>query len=169
MKNATNFSLFSKGKKDGALHLSTQEQVQMKNYSVIYRLGYLYGSSENCPQLMQLILELYKNFSFSTTPLPNLADISLSNNYSHSLLNSTFNKIGYRIPVKPNLLCFHAWRIRWLNLACTHFSSRGSILYSPIFLYYCKCKFSFCCYFSINCCNCFSNSYWSFFLNYFNF
>ena len=65
MKNATNFSLFSKGKKDGALHLSTQEQVQMKNYSVIYRLGYLYGSSENCPQLMQLILELYKNFSFS--------------------------------------------------------------------------------------------------------
>ena len=131
MKNATNFSLFSKGKMDGSLHLSTQEQVQMKNYSVIYRLGYLYGSSENCPQLMQLILELYKNFSFSTTPLPNLADISLSNNYSHSLLNSTFNKIGYRIPVKPNLLCFHAWRINWLYLAGHAFFISGEYSLLP--------------------------------------
>lgn len=169
MKNATNFSLFSKGKMDGSLHLSTQKQIQMNNSSVLYRLGYLYGSNENCPRLMQLIIELYREFSYSNTPLPNLADIRLHDTYSHRLLKTTFKKIGYQIPVRPNRLCFHAWRIRWLNLACTHFSSRGSSFYSPIFLYYCKCKFSFSCHFSIYCCNCFSNSYWSFFLNYFYF
>ena len=112
MKDVVNYSLFLEGKIDGMIQLPSYKQSLFKHLSVFYRLGLLYGSTRNRPRLMQLIIELYREFSFSNSALPNLANICLHDTYSHRLLKTTFKKIGYQIPAKPNCSGFHAWRVK---------------------------------------------------------
>lgn len=112
MKNTTeNYSLFCEGISQASdTHYSSTNN-DLKNLSVFYRLGLIYKKSENRPKTQSLIWELYKEFSFCTSPLPNSYVIRLSGTYSHRLLKKIMKKIGYRISPKPNCSNFHAWRI----------------------------------------------------------
>ena len=81
------------------------------NMNVFYRLGFLYEQSIKKPKHRKLIKELYREFTFCESDLPNYCEVTLQNNYSHRLLKRTMNNIGYAIPVRPNT-SFHAWRYR---------------------------------------------------------
>ena len=77
--------------------------------SCFYRLGVLSVRYENCPTRLALVKELCREFSFYSE-LPNLAVITLKNDYSHRLLKRVMDNLGYHIPVRPDLIGFNAWR-----------------------------------------------------------
>lgn len=109
MKNETNQALFLEGKTNARLNPNNRRNV-LENLSIFYRLGFLYANSTNKPKRRKLIRELQREFSFYNVELPNLVDICLKEHYSHRLLKTTMDEIGYRIPVRPQCSGFHAWR-----------------------------------------------------------
>ncbi len=84
--------------------------------SVLFRLGVLFGSTYGCrPKCHQLTLELCRevlfNFDFNEEA-PEKLRINLKHKYSHRLLKTTLNTIGYRTTSKkPNCADFYAVKL----------------------------------------------------------
>ncbi len=111
MENMARDSFFIDGVVDARARGVLKANV-FKDCSIFYRLGCLYGISQRNPTRKRLITELFREFSFAKTELPNAAIICLNGHYSHRLLKRSFKYIGYSIPVRPNSTCFDAWRVR---------------------------------------------------------
>lgn len=111
MENMARYSFFTDGVTDARVRRFLKVNA-FKDCSIFYRLGCLYGISEKNPTRKRLITELFREFSFAKTELPNAAIICLNGHYSHRLLKRSFKYIGYSIPVRPSSTCFDAWRVR---------------------------------------------------------
>lgn len=111
MNNVTSFPWFSEGQKDA--RVTCRRLSYSSRLSVFYRLGFVYEVSHNNPKRLQLIDELLREFSFCKSDLPNYAEFVLYEHYSHRMLRSTMDLLGYRLP-SGNLdrHSFHAWRVR---------------------------------------------------------
>ena len=112
MENVAMF-FYSSGQ-DDERNRGTKPLVTVSNsLSAFYRLGVLSVRYRNCPTRIRLIVELCREFSLCKhNDLPNFLVISLEGHYSHRLLKQTMEEIGYHIPVKPDCVGFHAWRVR---------------------------------------------------------
>ena len=107
-KNYYAFRLFNYGQEDYRMGSLKPNLFDM---AVFYRLGLLYEKSFGKPKRRRLIQELYREFAFCESELPNYCDIVLQETYSHRLLKKTMNSIGYAVPIRPDS-SFHAWRYR---------------------------------------------------------
>lgn len=102
-------SMFNLGNQD-ASELGSRINFTISSTSCFYRLGVLSAKYQKCPTRLKLIKELCREFSFYSE-LPNLAVLTLKDNYSHRLLKRTMDDLGYHIPSRPNLKGFNAWRV----------------------------------------------------------
>ena len=109
MTDVANF-YYELGKQDASKFKRHIKATIEAETSCFYRLGVLNGRYQECPTRLALVTELCREFSFYDE-LPNLAVISLKNNYSHRLLKQVMDNLGYHVPAKPNLdKGFNAWR-----------------------------------------------------------
>ena len=82
--------------------------------SITYRLGRLTQRYSNCPTKLQLIHELYREFSYYefNGSLPNLVVLCLDGHYSHRLLKTIVQGLGYRVPaISLSSTSYNACRI----------------------------------------------------------
>ena len=81
---------------------------------VFIHLANLYFSNPNSPKVKELILELFREFDYNfcyNFEAPEKVRIHLKGSYSHRLIKTTFEKIGYRTSKKPICTGFTARKL----------------------------------------------------------
>ena len=124
--------------------------------SCFYRLGSLSERHRNHPTRSALLFELTREFCYNcySSELPNLITVQLNSHYSHRLIKTILDELGYRVSaMEKDFECFHVWRVVWiLNILpklagyssqflcpfCSYYTIIYTIIYTIAKLYYFK-------------------------------